>query len=169
MITITIAITLATLAIPSYSTYLNNKQLQGTSGDFSNTLQFARAEALRGGKRVFINPVDGADWTTGSVVWQDDGNQICDVCTGDDNSDAEIDTEVMRGNISGTPDITFYDASGGIITPVLITFDSRGFSNTAYQIRFCDQRSGENGRMLNILLSGFMVFTDPADDSKACS
>lgn len=56
---------LASLAVPSYRSFLVNRQLGAASGDFLISLLQARSEAIRLGKMVSLLPVDGTNWTSG--------------------------------------------------------------------------------------------------------
>lgn len=56
---------LASLAVPSYRSFLINQQLSSASSDFLASMLHARSDALRLGKSVSILPTDGVSWESG--------------------------------------------------------------------------------------------------------
>ncbi|WP_421955815.1 GspH/FimT family pseudopilin [Polaromonas sp.] len=76
MVTLSLIAILASLAVPSYRAFMVNQQLTAASGDFMVSLLQARSEAIRLGKNVAIAPADGANWTSGWNIFQDND------CTG---------------------------------------------------------------------------------------
>ena len=71
MVTIGILVILATVAVPSYRSFVLNQQLSSMSGEFFVSLMQARSEAVRLGKPVVVAPIDGASWTSGWRVFVD--------------------------------------------------------------------------------------------------
>lgn len=65
MIVVALAAILASLAVPSYRSFLVNRQLGSASSDFLVSLLQARAEAIRQGKMVSVLPADGTSWGSG--------------------------------------------------------------------------------------------------------
>lgn len=65
MITLAILGLLASLAAPSYKSFLINQQLSTASSDFLLSMLQARSEAIRQGKIVAVFPSDGTNWTSG--------------------------------------------------------------------------------------------------------
>ena len=65
MVVVALVALLASLAVPSYRSFLVNKQLSSASSDFLISMLQARSEAIRQGKRVSLLPSNGTDWTGG--------------------------------------------------------------------------------------------------------
>lgn len=65
MVTLAILGLLASLAVPSYRSFLINQQLSAASSDFLISMLQARSEAIRQGKIVAVLPADGTNWTSG--------------------------------------------------------------------------------------------------------
>lgn len=65
MVVVALAAVLAGLAVPSYRSFLVNRQLGSASSDFMISMLQARSEAIRRGKMVSILPSDGTSWTSG--------------------------------------------------------------------------------------------------------
>lgn len=65
MITIAILGLLASLAVPSYRSFLYNQQLATASSDFLLSIMQARSEAIRQGKIVAVFPATGTNWASG--------------------------------------------------------------------------------------------------------
>lgn len=65
MIVLAILALLATLAAPSYRSFLINQQLSSASSDFLVSMLQARSEAIRLGRPVSLLPNDEANWTSG--------------------------------------------------------------------------------------------------------
>ncbi len=76
LVTLSMLALLASIAVPSYRAFIVNQQLTAASGDLMVSLLQARSEAVRLGKNVAIAPADGADWTSGWNIFQDND------CTG---------------------------------------------------------------------------------------
>jgi type IV fimbrial biogenesis protein FimT len=71
MVTLALAIIIATIAVPSYRAFIVNQQLTAASGDFMASLLQARSEAVRLGRNVALAPADGTDWRSGWNVFLD--------------------------------------------------------------------------------------------------
>lgn len=56
---------LASIAVPSYRTFIVNQQLSSASSDFHNSMLQARSEALRRGRPVSVLPTNGSAWSSG--------------------------------------------------------------------------------------------------------
>ena len=65
MIVVALVAILAGLAVPSYRSFLINRQLSSASSDFLIAMLQARSEAIRLGKMVSVLPTDGEDWKSG--------------------------------------------------------------------------------------------------------
>ena len=76
LVTVSLVAVLASLAVPSYRAFNVNQQLTAASGDILISLLQARSEAIRLGRNVAMAPTDGANWTSGWRIFQDND------CTG---------------------------------------------------------------------------------------
>lgn len=65
MVTLAVVGILASLAVPSYRSFLINQQVASASSDFMLGMMQARSEAMRSGRIVAVFPTDGASWTSG--------------------------------------------------------------------------------------------------------
>ncbi len=65
LVTLGILGLLASLAVPSYRSFLINQQLSSASSDFLISMLQARSEAIRQGKIVAVLPTNGTDWLSG--------------------------------------------------------------------------------------------------------
>jgi type IV fimbrial biogenesis protein FimT len=65
MVVIALVAILASMAVPSYRSFLINQQLSSASSDFLVSMMQARSEALRLGQTVALVPADGANWSSG--------------------------------------------------------------------------------------------------------
>lgn len=72
MIVLALVGILASLAVPTYRTFLINQQLSSAASDFLSSMLQARSEALRLGRPVSILPTDGSSWTSGWYLIQVD-------------------------------------------------------------------------------------------------
>ncbi len=71
LVVIALLAILATLAAPSYRSFLVNQQLSSAGSDFLSSMLQARSEALRLGRPVVLAPIDGADWHKGWRIFVD--------------------------------------------------------------------------------------------------
>jgi len=140
IVTIALIAVIAGFAVPSFSTMVANSRLASTSNDLVGLFNYARSEAVKTGRRVNITPTSGSDWSNGISVWIDQ------------NADGSMqNTEELRRNsaapgaVSITVSESFFFTGGGLI---------RNASGSAVTVRVCDDRSGEQGRSINISLGG---------------
>lgn len=67
LITLMIAVILATVAVPSFSSYIDNQRVRAGAQELYGGFQFARSEAIKRNEDVTINSNDG-DWSTGWTI-----------------------------------------------------------------------------------------------------
>lgn len=67
MVVIALLAIIATIAVPGFQTLLENNQITATSNRLVGSLNFARSEALREGRQVTVQAMDG-DWDKGVEV-----------------------------------------------------------------------------------------------------
>lgn len=68
LITVAVAGVLATIAIPSFVSYLQTRRLVGASQNLYYTIQFARSEAIRRNAVVYVSIQTGSNWCYGVNV-----------------------------------------------------------------------------------------------------
>lgn len=134
MITLTIASILLGISIPNFNTLIKNNRLAVATNETIGAFNFARTEAFKRGDLIHIAEVGaGTSW----VVW----------------ADADADDVWDQGE-----EIRVWNAfpAGVSVTTVngFIVFDSSGLANNAETVTVCDDRSGESGSQLDLLLSG---------------
>lgn len=67
IVAVSIVAILATLAVPSFNSWIMNRQIRTTAESVLNGLQIARAEAVRRNTQVQFELVAGSVWTVGCV------------------------------------------------------------------------------------------------------
>jgi len=137
VITMSLVATLTFLAVPSYNQSIANSRMDSNNNSLANAIGLARVEAIKRGTHVAVKPTNIL-WKNGISVWVDD------------DRDGVIDsTEVVLKKFQpfqGTATVT--TSSNSVI------FKSSGFADAAASFLICDDRSGETGRSLTILISG---------------
>ena len=74
LVTIAIAAILATLAVPSFTRFIDDNAIRGACEELRNSLALARAEAIRGSRLVHVGPsCSTPTWSTGWAVFTDTG------------------------------------------------------------------------------------------------
>lgn len=137
MIVLVIASVLIGIAIPSFRTMVQNNRMTSQVNEMSGALQFARMEAVKRGNGVRLSARDGAAWASGIVVWQDaNANNVF-------NAGEELR---FWEPISSTQTL--------ISTNVTFTFNGNGTVSNQDTFALCDDRTGETGRQINLLISG---------------
>lgn len=157
LVTISVLGVLAAIAIPSFSSILQNSRLATETNDLMSDLAFARAESARRGKRVTLcissdgaSCSTGAAWAGGRIVFVDAGTYGT-VDTGD---------EVLRVNQSVTSSRVAITAAGFTVSSTstlnYIQFKQNGTinSDSPGTFKLCDDRSGAFGRVLSVSTTG---------------
>ncbi|WP_317932995.1 GspH/FimT family protein [Halioxenophilus sp. WMMB6] len=143
--------------MPNFTDANKRNRMTTNANEIFTSLQFARTEALRRGGNVSVGPLDGINWVSGIAVFTD-GN-------GNSKYDDGEEIRVWGAFKTGTSLATIGGAS-------VIVFDSRGFaaanddgsaapSEEAFKL--CDDREGETGRKINLLMSGSVWIGDAND------
>lgn len=73
MVVILIAAVLAGMAVPAFGRLIDGQRLTSTANDFLASIQLARSEAIKRGRRVDLVP-DGVKWSDGWVVLIDEND-----------------------------------------------------------------------------------------------
>ena len=76
MITLSIAVILLSIAIPSFKTMIDTQRLVSTASEFYAAINLTRAEAIKRGNRVNMIANDGTNWTSGWTVFIDSNDNL---------------------------------------------------------------------------------------------
>ena len=68
MVTITVLIILAFIAVPNYNSFVANQRIKTASFDVMSAMVLARSEALKRNTNVTVTPTTGSDWASGWSV-----------------------------------------------------------------------------------------------------
>lgn len=107
MIVIAIAAILASLAVPSFSSFINNTNQTSAFSQLQGDLNRARSEAIKRNARVLVcNSTTGTscsadtDWSSGWVVCFDgDANNDCDATT-TSNPNPQVKRSALKGSLT---------------------------------------------------------------------
>jgi len=108
---------------------------------------YARMEAVKRGNKVRLGQRDGSTWTGGIVVWVDsDGD-----ATRDAGEELRLWEPLNSQNSVLSANTSF-------------VFQATGAVDQADQLKICDNRSGEEGRAISLLISGAIYVEKVACD-----
>ena len=135
MITVAILAVVATMAIPSLSSFINNNRLTGEANNLNATLVSARSEAVKLKTDVTVAPVSGS-WANGWVGSYIDGGSQVELL-----NQGKVGTGISLGSSSSKDSVVF---------------DATGYSKNKHLgsngVVFCD-KSGK-GRKIDVSPSG---------------
>jgi prepilin-type N-terminal cleavage/methylation domain-containing protein len=145
MVVITVLGIVTALAVPSFSTLIENNRITTMTNDLNATLQYARSEAVRRKGEVRVSAVDD-DISKGLRVWVDDGSGAFD--------DDDVELRVLNVNLGGLDLSATVDSSSK--PDIDFSFNARGESSLGgtLVLDLCDSRQGDYGRKLELLVSG---------------
>ncbi len=148
LVTLAVVAIILGIAVPSFSETIANNRISTTVNNMIGALNFARAESIKRGRVVEITAVSSAgnnnEWAGGWRVWVDQGTNGYDA-----GEEIRVFTEL--------PDALTIDGPNALTN---FRFRPNGFvgpapgAGTEYSFKFCDDRSGETGRVLQIHTSG---------------
>jgi type IV fimbrial biogenesis protein FimT len=130
MITLAIAAILATIAVPSFTSLVNDNRLTSQTNDLVGAINYSRSEAVKRGTNVTITPRAGG-WTQGWNITDNGANVL-----------KTHDPLAGTTSISNAPASIIFRATGFTANGVAITLD------------FCDGRTAETGRQLRLSTTG---------------
>jgi len=139
LVTICLAAIILAVGVPSYQSVMRSSDMFANSSDMVTTLNYARVEAIKRGTSVQLSPQSGTDWTTGTVVWVDS-----------DDDDTLDSGEALRLSDE-------FDSSSSVVSANSrsnFVFNAAGEVNNSDELTLCDDRTGEVGRVISILISG---------------
>lgn len=139
LVVVAIAAILTAMAIPSFSAATQNSRMVSEANNLLGAMNYSRTEAIRRGNNVLFGRRNGTDWNGGFVAFIDaNGNNSWD-------AGEEIRLwEPLHSSMSLS--------SGNART--LFIFNSAGLVNQNDVLTLCDNRTGETGRTLTLLISG---------------
>lgn len=149
MITIAIAAILLLIGVPSFKEMTSNSNMTSSGNEMVGAFNYARMEAVKRGNTVFLGQRDGLTWTDGLVVWVD--------ADADSSYDSGEELRFYEAFSSATSVDVSDDDEGNELKS--FAFKASGEANKEGILKLCDDRSGEQGRQIEILLSG-AVFAD---------
>ncbi|MBF0470734.1 MAG: GspH/FimT family pseudopilin [Gammaproteobacteria bacterium] len=147
LIVIAIAAIFSTLAMPSFSTMIQNSRLTSTHNSLLSALQFTRAEAVTRKQSVTLcrsssGSSCGGNWEAGWIIFNDlDGDGAVD--GGDGDQVLRLQQEVDSG-------VTVRFSNGAN----QITFTPRGTTPQSGTLRICDSRGASEATAIIITPSG---------------
>lgn len=151
MVVVAIIAIVALIAIPSYTAFIDNKRLVDAAEFVSGKMNFARAEALKQSKTIYVGITSGGSWNLGV------GDQV--TCDGADSANCTVST-LVNGT---TESIGYYYAnpvSGSSVgTSVQVRFDPvRGTaSNSTVTV---SNSSGDSLKVKVSLLGRVIICSD---------
>jgi len=139
LITLSILAILLAIASPSFKNLISSGNMVSNTNSMIGAFNYARMEAIKRGSTVNVDQV-GGDWTEGLVVWA--------------NTDAinamSVD-EILRIWPS------FDDVSTVSSVQTTFSFNAAGEVNNSDILTVCDDRIGEEGMQVSILISGVII------------
>lgn len=120
LVTVSIAVVLVMLAIPSFETFRRNAQLTSASNSLMAGINAARSEAMKKGTNAMLSPIDaGGSWNAGWIVFTfgaGNTSQAYDAATDNlvlkQNAMPAYLTVSGTGPATGTSPYIMFDASG---------------------------------------------------------
>ena len=143
MVVIAIAGILVSLAAPSFTNLTKNSRMRSEANALIGAFAFARTEAIKRGNNVFI----GARTGGGTVVWVDQTGGTAN--SWDAGEELRL-WEPPHSSIS-------ISSTGGFSS---FMFSGTGIVNNSDTLTLCDDRTGETGRTITLLVSGLSYVSD---------
>ena len=117
MVTIALAAILMMVAVPSFTTFMRNSQLTSFTNSLLASINAARGEAMKRGRYAMVVPTDGANWSSGWIIFIDvdrTGTYTAanDIVIATREAPPAYLTITGNGSASGSSPYIMYDASG---------------------------------------------------------
>jgi type IV fimbrial biogenesis protein FimT len=71
MVSVSLAVILLAVAVPSVTTFMRNSQLTSFTNALLSGINAARSEAMKRGRYAMVVPADGSSWDSGWIVFVD--------------------------------------------------------------------------------------------------
>ncbi len=131
MVTVTIAIILAAVAVPQYTNFVTTNRVVNEITNLYNDMQFAQTEAIKEGQTVSLcmssdqASCNGTNWSNGWLVFSNPSTATSFV-TG---TSVLLKAQPGFAKVQSVTDtITTYDAVGTSVTTSILNFNRDGFA-----------------------------------------
>lgn len=144
IVTILVAGILAAVGFPSFAKFIKDAKIGSQARGLLSDIQYARSEAVKRNQNVAVCASDdgescAADWNNSRIVFIDDSR----------DGVRDEGEELLRVSEAPTSPQTLVGPDGGVIS-----FRSTGQVTAAVTFKFCDDRSGNFGRLVTVETSG---------------
>lgn len=153
MVTISIVGIMAAIAVPNFTTFIQNSRIVAQANDLVTSLNYARSEAVKRWQGITVCPgtaagcSNSANWSNGWVVFVDnDANGVPDNAA----SVLRVKAETLEGGNTLNGNVNSFN------------FNSRGSSSVADTINLCDSRGTAEGRAIVVTAIGRIKSSKPA-------
>jgi len=166
LIVIAIMAILAAIAGPNFSTMLQNNRLTTATNDLIGDLALARSEAARLGKRVSLctsnngsSCTTGASWSAGRIAFVDETSSGTQGTV--DSGETILRVTAPSSSSSVTITASGFTNDAGNATLNFIQYRPSGAlsSSSTGTFKVCDTRTGNFGRIIQILITGRAALT----------
>ena len=161
MVTLAVAAILLSIAVPSFTTFIQNNRITSATNLVVAHLQFARSEAVSKGQSVVVARTSSTakDLSQGWTIYTDGGATV-----GGSAFTASEDTLLKSFEGYGSSNITVNTGAAG---NSWIAFNSRGLlgegAGTSVVIAICDDRGVTQGRLITVSPTGRSQITRSTD------
>ena len=172
MVTLAVLSVLLVLAVPSFLNFQRNAELTSTANTVLASINAARGEAIKRGRYAMMAPTDGANWSSGWIVFVDiDRTQTYssdDIIVSRTNTfPASLTVTGTDGSTSLSAPYILYDASG------YARLKNATFATSTIEIKRNDVTGAEllaSTRRLKIIPSGrTRICTPTSSTDTRCS
>lgn len=144
IVTIVIAGILMSMAAPAFTKFLLDAKLGGQARALSSEIQRARSEAARLNQNVVLcasanGTSCGTSWSGLRIIFLDNNR----------NNTRDAGEEILRVSEALNSNQTLAGPASGFLQ-----FRSSGQANSAVTFKICDGRTGNNGRLITVSLTG---------------
>lgn len=142
LVTLTVLVIILAIGVPSFNSFLSSSNMISNSNSLISSLNYARMEAMKRGDSVYMGQQTANSWTGGLVVWVDNNSD------GAYTAGEELRLwEAFESNVSVS----------AINGQTSFVFSASGEANSADALTICDDRTGEQGMEVSVLLSGAVI------------
>jgi type IV fimbrial biogenesis protein FimT len=144
LVTISILAILLAIGAPAFKDLISSGNMVSNANGMIGAFNYARTEAIKRGGAVNVDQVVAADWTGGIVVWVDA-----------DDGTGTLGVRDVGEELRLWP--AFDNASAVSSAQATFSFSGTGEVNSAGVLDVCDDRTGEEGMQITILVSGVII------------
>lgn len=147
LVTLSVASIVLTVAVPSFSTLVQDSRLVTQSNDFLSALMLAKSEAIKSNRPATICPSTNGSACTGGKIWSDGWIVFSDT---DRNGAVDAGEEVIQVGTAFSGGNTLQSSNLS-----RVTFLSSGFSlGFMGSFSLCDSRGANHSRRLVLNMQG---------------